>query len=86
MSGRGKGRGGRGRFEARSILSGLPRKEKKDIKNTFIDWNCYISSAKQASEFEATTEFLINYIKLNFEFGNHTATSINNQELIKTKP
>jgi hypothetical protein len=41
--------------------------------------------AKQASEFEATTEFLLNYMKQNFEFGNDVAKAITTQEPIITE-
>jgi hypothetical protein len=41
--------------------------------------------AKQALEFEATTEFLLNYIKQNFEFGNDVAKAITTQEPIITE-
>ena len=85
MSGRGRGRSGRGRFQGRARYPGPPRQETKTIKKSINDWNYYIGSAKQASEFEATTEFLINYIKQNFEFGNDVAKAITTQEPIITE-
>ena len=48
-------------------------------------WNYYIGSAKQASEFEAITAFLLNYIREQFEYGNDIAKDINDQELVDTK-
>jgi len=85
MSGRGRGRSGRGRFQGRARYPGPPRQETKTIKKSINDWNYYIGLAKQASEFEATTEFLINYIKQNFEFGNDVAKAITTQESIITE-
>ena len=65
MSGRGsgKGHGGRGKgrgFNRRRFNSiKKPEKEKKSLK----DYNYYLGSSKQASDFESTTEFIINHVK-----------------------
>ena len=80
MSGRGRGRAGRGRFPGRSHYTGSERKESTSSKKTINDWNYYIGSAKQTTEFEATTEFLINHIKETYEYGNDIAKAIVNQE------
>ena len=84
MSGRGRGRGGRGRFHGKSSTSTSPRTENKENKKTINDWNYYIGSAKQASEYEATTEFLVNHIKETFEYGGDIAMAIINQAPINT--
>jgi hypothetical protein len=78
VSGRGRGRGGRGRFQGRSGASSSPRTENQESKKSVKDWNYYISSAKQASEFDATTEFLVNHIKETFEYGGDIAMAIVN--------
>jgi exo-beta-1,3-glucanase (GH17 family) len=41
----------------------------KPIKRTLADNVYYLGSVKQASDYEATTEFLINYIKKTFTYG-----------------
>jgi hypothetical protein len=48
-------------------LSGVPKKETKKSVN---DYNYYLRSAKQASNYEMTTEYLTNYIIKCFEYGN----------------
>jgi hypothetical protein len=85
MSCRGQGQSGRGRFQGRARCPGPPSQETKTTTKWINDWNYYIGSAKQASEFEATTEFLLNYIKQNFKFGNNIAKAITMQEPIITK-
>ena len=83
MSGRGKGRGGRGRFQPKTN-STAPRTENKENNKSIKDWTYYIGSAKQASDYEAITDFLINQIKETYEFGNDIAMAIVNQEPVKT--
>jgi len=41
----------------------------KPTKRTLVDNVYYLGSVKQASDFESTTEFLINYIKKTFNYG-----------------
>ena len=85
MSGRGRGRGGRGRSQGRSNYTGSIKKENTPSKKSITDWNYYIGSAKQASEFEAITEFLLNHIREKFEYGNDIAKAIDDQEPVDTK-
>jgi hypothetical protein len=63
----------------------LARGENQPSKKSITDWNYYISSAKQASEFEATTEFLLNYIREQYKFGNNIAKAIDDQQPVDTK-
>jgi hypothetical protein len=86
MSGRGRGRGrsGRGTFHGKPSISSLPRTKNQESKKSITDWTYYIGSAKQASEYETTTEFLVNHIKETFEFGRDIAIAIVNQALINT--
>jgi hypothetical protein len=79
MSGRGKGRGGRSRSQGRFNYTGLARRENQPSKKSITDWNYYIRSAKQASEFEATTEVLLNYIREQYKLGNDIAKAIADQ-------
>ena len=50
------------------------QKKKKELN----DYVYYTGSHKQASDYEKTTEFLINYIKEEYTHGNNTAESIRN--------
>jgi hypothetical protein len=49
----------RGAHKSSSKSSGVLKKE---IKKSVNDYNYYLGLAKQASDYEMTTEFLINYI------------------------
>lgn len=57
-------RGGRKPQQGKSYES-----SKKETKKGLTDYNYYLGSAKQASDYETTTEFLINYVKKTFEYG-----------------
>jgi hypothetical protein len=85
MSGRGNGRGSRGRFQAKTSNTGSPKGDYKETKKSINNWSYYLGSTKQDSKFEATKEFLLNYIKQNFEFGNNIAMAIINQKPIATE-
>jgi hypothetical protein len=67
------------------LLHTFKDQHQQRIKKLINDWNYYLGSTKQASVYRAITEFLINYIKQNFEFGNDIAIAIINQEPISTK-
>ena len=53
----------------------------KNLPNEQMYYNC---PAKQASDYEALTEFLNNCIQQNFEFGDYIANAIVNQKLTNT--
>ena len=57
--------------------SGMPKKETKKSVN---DYNYYLGSAKQASDYETTTEYLINYIVKTFEYGNDIGQALRELE------
>jgi hypothetical protein len=84
MSGRGKNRGGRGRFHRKLNTTLSPKTKNQDSKMSIKDWNYYISSAKQASKYKAITEFLVNHIKETYVFGGKIAITIVSQEPINT--
>ena len=64
------GRGGRGGCGGQKpITSNNEVKKKKSIE----DYYFYVGSSKQASDFETTSEFLINHIKKTFDRGNDIA-------------
>jgi hypothetical protein len=49
----------------------------------------YVGSAKQAADYETTTDYLINFIKRTFDFGNDIGTALENLEefdILKYKP
>jgi hypothetical protein len=78
MSGRfrGGGRGGRGALKGRGgrkphVISKEPKKKK-----TIEDYYFYVGSSKQASDFETTSEFLINHVKKTFDRGNDIAEAL----------
>ena len=48
----------------------------KPTKRTLADNFYYLGSAKQASNYESITEFLINYIKKTFNRGNDIAKAL----------
>ena len=76
---------GKGRFPTRFNTSTTSRNHTKDFKKSIQDYNYYLGSAKQATEYEEVTEYLINHIKKTYEFGNDIAMAINNQEPIITE-
>ena len=65
------GGGGRGRTSGRRtpLQSNKPVNRKKTIKEYYF----YVGSSKQASDYETTSEYIINYIKKTFDRGNDIA-------------
>ena len=74
MSGRGRAKGGRWRPQPR--YNQTSTKEDKEVKKTVNDWFFHLGSAKHASGYQATADFLINHIKQEFEYGINIATAI----------
>ena len=75
-SGRGRGRG-RG-YRQRN------NKETPKKKKTLEDHYFYVGSSKQASDFETTNNFLVNYVKRTYVRGNDIAEALRNMELPDT--
>ena len=73
------GRGGRG---GRNINRQRAQPTKK---KTIEDYYFYVGSSRQASDFEITSEYIINHIKMTFERGNDIAESLNLLQLMDTK-
>jgi hypothetical protein len=44
-------------------------------KKSITDYNYYLGSAKQASDYETTTEFIINHVKQVFDYGDDIVTA-----------
>ena len=64
------GRGGQGGRKQNN--STKPTKTKKTIEEYYF----YVGSSKQASDYETTSEFVINYIKKTFDRGNDVAEAL----------
>ena len=69
MSGRGYGGRGRGGRGGGYKAKGKRGQVKSTVKKTITDYNYYLGSATQASDFTTTTEFIIGHIKQSFENG-----------------
>jgi hypothetical protein len=65
-----RGRGGSGRHDSNTSQS------KGIIKKNLQDYQYYIGSAKQASDYEETTSYLINQIRKIYAYGNDIATAL----------
>ena len=86
MMGRSEGcqgsRKGRGSFRKPGHDASVATKQKKTMEDCFF----YVGSLKQASDYETTAEFLINYIQRTFEEGFDIAEALRTlQELDTTK-
>jgi hypothetical protein len=82
MSGRGRGRGsagGHGRNSGRGRENNKST-QNKPHKKTLGDNMYQIGSAKQAADYETTTEYLINHIKKTFNFGSDIGTALEKLE------
>jgi hypothetical protein len=70
MTGQYSHRGGRGGHGGRTPNTSTKEAQKK---KTIEDYFFYMGSSKQASAFETTSQFLINYVKKTFDRGNDEA-------------
>ena len=92
MSGRGQrgNAGGRGGFRkfANTKSSGTSSNQKTgmkpETKKTLQDYSYHLGSAKQSSDFESTTEYMINHMKSTFEYGQDIALTLQELELLDT--
>ena len=57
--------------------SGAPKEKAKKSVN---DYNYYLGSAKQASDYENTTQFLVNYIQKTFDYGHDMSQALRDLE------
>jgi hypothetical protein len=76
--GRGRGSQGRGRNTSQSTNTGGRTNSYKPSKKTLSDNIYYLGSAKQAADYETTTDYLINHIKKTFNFGNDIGNALEN--------
>ena len=83
MSGRLPFRGGRGRF-GHGGWGGSGKghgNTAKTAKKKLEDYTYYVGSNRQASDYEITTGYIINYIKMTYEEGYDIAEALRNLEL-----
>ena len=74
-AGRGFGKkGGRGRGKGSSSGESKPRQK------TLADYQFYIGSAKQASDYVNTAKFIINHIRMTYQHGDDVATALENKQ------
>jgi hypothetical protein len=66
----------KGKFQGKGGNNNTSQTCKKSIN----DYNYYLGSAKQASDYEATTEFLINHVKKVYDYGNDIGTALEDLE------
>ena len=82
MSGRGQRGRGRGRFNSRgrgrgnSSGGGSKGKPSVPTKKTLADHVYTVGSAKQASEYQTNTKFILNHIAITFKEGHDIATAL----------
>ena len=78
--------GGRGRGRGRGWVDSNRSKDKNPKKKkTLEDHYFYVGSSKQASDFETTYTFLLNYIKRTYDRGNDIAEALRKMEVPDTK-
>ena len=73
---------GKGKAQAKGGSSNAHQALNK--KQFVTDYSYYLGSAKQASDYETTTEFLINYIKKLYDYGNDIGTALESLEPLDT--
>jgi hypothetical protein len=79
--GRGGGRGGyKGRGRGRSTNPNHVKQQETKKKKTIEDYFFYVGSSKQASDFETTSEFLVNHVKKTFDRENDIAEALRTLE------
>ncbi|KAI2506113.1 Reverse transcriptase (RNA-dependent DNA polymerase) [Fragilaria crotonensis] len=74
-----KGKGSKS--QTKGSYSNAPAASKKQY---VTDYNYYLGSSKQASDYETTTEFLINHIKKLYDYGNDIGSALEKLESIDT--
>eukprot|EP00957_Ditylum_brightwellii_P201098 15324052-Ditylum_brightwellii.AAC.1 len=67
---RGSGRGHRGKTKGNTLQRKSPKKK------TLEDYIFYVGTSMQASDYETTAEFLINYVKKTLDRGNDIAETL----------
>jgi hypothetical protein len=86
MSGKGKFyyKKGQGKSKGQAKGSSSTATTSKESKKSITDYNYYLGSAKQASDYETTTEFLINHIKKIYDYGNDIGSALETLQPVDT--
>ena len=79
-----KSTGGRGPCNGQQSNGKGDKKPKFQPKKDVTDYVYYLGSSKQASDYEITTEFLINHIKKTYEYGNDIGSALEDIKPIDT--
>ena len=83
MSGRGRGSfaGGRGRGRKghRESKQGASGEVKKKERKTLADYVFYIGSSKQESEYAKISQFILNHVQKEFDYGDDIADALENE-------
>ena len=86
MSGRTGNHRGRGSARGRgSKMKGNALQRKTSKKKTLEEYVFYVGTSTQASDYETTAEFLINYVKRTFDRGNNVAETLRNLTKLETE-
>jgi hypothetical protein len=59
---------------------------KLETKKGLTDYNYYLGSARQVSDYETTTEFLIKYIKKTFNYRSNIGQALKELKEVDTDP
>jgi hypothetical protein len=78
MSARGLGHGRSNRAAMKTGHDGPKKMKQHPQKRTHGDYQYYLGSTKQASDFETTTAYLINHIQKTFTYGKDAAKALEN--------
>jgi hypothetical protein len=82
-------KGSKGNFKktpgGRGIQRQQLKKGKTEMKKGIEDYHYYLGSATQFSDFEVTTEFVVNHIKKTFEYGNDIGSALKELRPINTE-
>jgi len=75
MSGRGSGnsRGGRG---GRGNRGGYRNNKNKNKKKTLNGYSYQVGTSHNASDYQTTTDFIINYVKKTYDYGKDISTAL----------
>ena len=86
MSGRTGNHRSRGSTRGRgSKMKGNALQRKTSKKKTLEEYVFYVGTSTQASDYETTAEFLINYVKRTFDRGNDVAETLRNLTKLETE-
>ncbi len=83
---RSQGRGGRGQRSGGRGRSGRGGRSNYKPSKQLNDYQYYLGSAKQASDYTTTTKFVFNHIKKTLQYGDDIVNAIHNEEEFDFNP